>query len=568
VFQLANWKILYKLLLLVGAMSLVIIAVAGTGLFSLRDTISTTRDVAEDGKSALLGARINQNILILSRAEFHLASDPTPESQAQIFPVIEDNKKQLLDRLTEAKSDADPIEAKKLEVIEAKVNDYLPRLEATMAMAKDIGSQVTEDDAQKKLAATALKSREAAELAFDEIKNYNQFQSDKSDAAAKDAADTGAQVQYILIAVALGGVIGGALVGYLLASLAIAKPISNAVGSLTLLSQGNTEAEIYGVGRKDEIGAIAGTMQVFKENLIKNRQMQEREAAEQEARVKRAQTIQGLTENFDREATAVVKTVSSAATEMTATAQSMSATAEETSRQATAVAAASEQASANVQTVASAAEELSASVEEIGRQMSESTKIAGDAVAQAGRSESLVRALSDGAQKIGAVVNLINEIASQTNLLALNATIEAARAGEAGKGFAVVASEVKSLANQTAKATEEISAQIGSIQHATGETVKAIGDISGIITRINEITTAVAAAVQEQGAATQEIARNVQQAAQGTQDVSTNIASVTEASQQTGASATQLLGASGELSKQAEQMRSEVEKFLSAIKVA
>jgi methyl-accepting chemotaxis protein len=568
VFKLSNWKILYKLLLLVGVMSLVIVVVAGTGLFSLRDAISTTRNVAEDGKSALLGARINQNLLVLSRSEFRLASDPSPESQAKVFPIIEDNKNQLLDRLKEARVGADEAEAKKLDVIEAKVTDYLPRLEATMALVKDIGSQVAMDDSQQKLAATALQSREASEAAFTEIKAYNQFQSDKSDAAAKDAAETGEQVQYILIAVALGGVIGGAVVGYLLASLAIAKPIGAAVSSLTLLSQGNTEAEIYGVGRKDEVGAIADTMQVFKENLIKNRQMQEREAEEQAVRVKRAQTIQALTESFDREATAVVKTVSSAATEMQSTAQSMSATAEETSRQATAVAAASEQASSNVQTVASAAEELSASVEEIGRQMSESTKIAGDAVSQAGRSGELVRALSEAAQRIGAVVNLINEIASQTNLLALNATIEAARAGEAGKGFAVVASEVKSLANQTAKATEEISAQIGSIQQATGETVKAIGDISGIIARINEITTAVAAAVQEQGAATQEIARNVQQAAQGTQDVSTNIVSVTEASQHTGAAATQLLGASGDLSKQAEQMRAEVEKFLSAIKVA
>jgi methyl-accepting chemotaxis protein len=567
-FKLANWKILYKLLLLVATMSIVIAVVAGTGLFSLRDTVATTKEVADNGKVALNGARMNQNILYLTRSEFRLASDPTPASLETVLPIIEENRKALKERLDQSRVGADPEELAKIDVIEAKLADYLPRLEQTLAMVREIGGTVVMDDAQKKLAAAVVESRNAAEVAFKEIKAYNQFQSDKAEAAAATAASTGEKVQYILIGVAAGGIVGGAVLGYMMASLAIAKPITNAVGSLKQLSEGNTELDIFGVGRKDEVGEIAATMQVFKENLIKTREMQAREAAEQEQRVKRAQTIQTLTDDFDREATAVVKTVSSAATEMQSTAQSMSATAEETSRQATAVAAASEQASANVQTVASAAEELSSSVEEIGRQVSESTKIAGDAVNQAQRSEHLVRALSEAAQRIGAVVSLINEIASQTNLLALNATIEAARAGEAGKGFAVVASEVKSLANQTAKATEEISAQINSIQAATGETVQAITDISAIIGRISEITTTVAAAVEEQGAATQEIARNVQQASQGTQDVSTNIVSVTEASQHTGAAATQLLGASGDLSKQAEVMRTEVEKFLAAIKTA
>jgi methyl-accepting chemotaxis protein len=541
-FKLANWKILYKLLLLVATMSIVIAVVAGTGLFSLRDTVATTKEVADNGKVALNGARMNQNILYLTRSEFRLASDPTPASLETVLPIIEENRKALKERLDQSRVGADPEELAKIDVIEAKLADYLPRLEQTLAMVREIGGTVVMDDAQKKLAAAVVESRNAAEVAFKEIKAYNQFQSDKAEAAAATAASTGEKVQYILIGVAAGGIVGGAVLGYMMASLAIAKPITNAVGSLKQLSEGNTELDIFGVGRKDEVGEIAATMQVFKENLIKTREMQAREAAEQEQRVKRAQTIQTLTDDFDREATAVVKTVSSAATEMQSTAQSMSATAEETSRQATAVAAASEQASANVQTVASAAEELSSSVEEIGRQVSESTKIAGDAVNQAQRSEHLVRALSEAAQRIGA--------------------------GEAGKGFAVVASEVKSLANQTAKATEEISAQINSIQAATGETVQAITDISAIIGRISEITTTVAAAVEEQGAATQEIARNVQQASQGTQDVSTNIVSVTEASQHTGAAATQLLGASGDLSKQAEVMRTEVEKFLAAIKTA
>ncbi len=433
--KLANWKILYKLLLLVGIMSLVIAVVAGTGLLSLRDTVATTKEVADNGKVALNGARMNQSILYLTRSEFRLASDPSAESLKVVLPIIEENKKALQERLEQSRIGADPEELAKIDAIEAKLNDYLPRLEQTLEMVRTIGSQVVMDDSQKKLAAAVVESRNTAELAFKEIKAYNQFQSDKAEAAAASAASTGEQVQYILIAVAAGGIVGGAVLGYMMASLAIAKPITNAVGSLKQLSEGNIEVDIFGVGRKDEVGEIAATMQVFKENLIQTREMQAREAAEQEQRVKRAQTIQALTEDFDREATAVVKTVSSAATEMQATAQSMTATAEETSRQATAVAAASEQASSNVQTVASAAEELSSSVEEIGRQVAESTKIAGDAVNQAERSEQLVRALSEAAQRIGAVVNLINEIASQTNLLALNATIEAARAGEAGKGF-------------------------------------------------------------------------------------------------------------------------------------
>ncbi|HWA46609.1 MAG TPA: methyl-accepting chemotaxis protein [Hypericibacter adhaerens] len=258
----------------------------------------------------------------------------------------------------------------------------------------------------------------------------------------------------------------------------------------------------------------------------------------------------------------VVGVVASSASEMETSAQSMSATAEETNRQSTAVAAASEQAATNVQTVASAAEELSASIREIQQQMANSARIAQQAVEQVDRTDATVTGLAQAAEKIGEVVNLISDIASQTNLLALNATIEAARAGEAGKGFAVVASEVKNLANQTAKATEEIGQQIAAMQTATGDSVQAIRGIGETIKQISEVTTTVASAVEQQGAATQEISRNVQQAAAGTQEVSSNITGVQQAATQTGTAAGQVLSGARELAKQGQQLNTEIEEFL------
>ncbi|MDP6390476.1 MAG: methyl-accepting chemotaxis protein [Alphaproteobacteria bacterium] len=258
----------------------------------------------------------------------------------------------------------------------------------------------------------------------------------------------------------------------------------------------------------------------------------------------------------------VTDIVASAAAELQNTAESMSATAEQTSKQSSAVAAASEQASTNVQTIASAAEELASSLEEVGRQVTESSTIAQSAVQEAQKTNEAVEGLATASSKIGEVVDLINDIASQTNLLALNATIEAARAGDAGKGFAVVASEVKSLAGQTAKATEEIGSQITSIQGATQEAVSAIKGIGETIDKINGIASTIASAVEEQSAATQEIARNVQQASTGTQEVSSNIGDVQKAADETGQSAGQLLEAAGELSKQSETLKQEVEGFL------
>ncbi|QUS41694.1 methyl-accepting chemotaxis protein [Tardiphaga alba] len=391
---------------------------------------------------------------------------------------------------------------------------------------------------------------------------------DKGAAASSSRAveSYGSALVLVVVIVGLSAVVGMAVGFYLVRD--VASGIGSIVKPMQALSAGDLTAVVPHQGVKTEIGAMADTLQVFKQALIDKRAADEAATADAEAKIERGRRVDGITRDFESMIGEIVETVSSASTELEASASTLTATAERSQELTTSVAAASEQASTNVQSVASATEEMASSVNEISRQVQESANIANQAVDQARKTNDRVSELASAAARIGDVVELINNIAGQTNLLALNATIEAARAGDAGKGFAVVASEVKALAEQTAKATGDISTQIAGIQAATQESVGAIKEIGDTIGRMSEIASTIASAVEEQGAATQEISRNVQQAAQGTMQVSSNITDVQRGASETGSASSQVLSAAQSLSSDSTRLKDEVSRFLTAVRAA
>ncbi len=377
------------------------------------------------------------------------------------------------------------------------------------------------------------------------------------------------RVRMILLTVTALGLAIGVSIALMIGTRMMSRPLRRASETLRSLASGKLDVQVEARRSNDEIGDL---WQSTEQLLVELRQAEalriEQGAQAGRAEAEKRATMQALADEFDSEVSGVVRTVADAVNLLERNAATMSSSADETSRQSVVVAAAAEQATSNVQTAASAAEELAASVREIGTQVSNAAHIAGEATDQAARTADVARGLSASATRIGQVVSLITDIASQTNLLALNATIEAARAGDAGRGFAVVASEVKSLAEQTSKATEEISSQIGAVQGATNEVVRAIEGISDTIKKIDEISSAIANSIDQQGAATGEIAQNVSQAAQGTQEVSSSIAGVSSAAAATGRVSSDIVHAATDLSSQAKRLRTQVDTFIARVRAA
>ncbi|WP_375411758.1 methyl-accepting chemotaxis protein [uncultured Bradyrhizobium sp.] len=373
-----------------------------------------------------------------------------------------------------------------------------------------------------------------------------------------------------MVMLALGGLtlVGSALFVWLYVGRNILRRIRGLQRSMQLLSDGDLNTEIHRGRQKDEIAVMASSLEVFREGMIAARELDAAQDKDRIAKAERASRMEARIIDFEAAVRMALDGLQTSANSMQATAQSMSATADRSSALVNAVASAAEETSVNVQTVSSGTEQLSSSISEIGRQVINSAQIAGQAVTEAGETDATMQGLAENASRISIVVDLIQTIASQTNLLALNATIEAARAGEAGRGFAVVASEVKSLANQTAKATDEIRHQIANMQLVATSAVGAIRNIGHTIGEINEVTTAIAAAVEQQGAATREIARNIQHAAGGTSEVSSNIIGVSAASAQAGSAAGKVLDASAALRREADTLRDEIHAFLANIRAA
>ncbi len=557
--MLRHFSVFHKILAVVCVVALGALASLAVSVASFQALNDRMQTVMAGGQVALVAARMNTNVQAMNAIQAMAAADPSPDSVAGAEKALKAEQVLFRQRFTAAKGmTADSAAGPMFDRIDAREQAFEHTASDVLAAARGGASPL----AQSRAAATDAAALREAVRAFFRLEERS-LESQSAEATALARSRT-----WLLVLASLGLLVAGAALSYTIAAMGISRPLRASVADVYSLAQGDLQVAIQGTQRRDELGEIAAALVVLRDRLRTARELEAATARDNEAKIRRAGVLHDLMAGFDRSAQASLEEVSSASAQLDQMSSALEHDADDIGARATTVSAAAAQAAANVETVAAAAEELAASITEISRQAAQSIDTSTQAVQAADRATTAVRSLSVATRDISTVVGLINDIAGQTNLLALNATIEAARAGETGKGFAVVAGEVKSLATQTAKATEDISRQIEAVQAQTADVVAALAEVITAIHRVEGVANGIAGAVEEQDAATREIASNVQQAAAGTGEVSRNIEGVLEAAGRNGAGASQVRRSSRQLTQVAEALRRAVEGFLSSVKAA